>query len=190
MNPIIFLGDSLTFGFGLAPSEGFVYKLSKTLPSETILNKGINGDTTSGILSRYYRDVISKKPKIVSILCGTNDLLSGRTVDYIVENIHLMIKDLLEINASIILCTPPLILKGLAEELFSHSSYYDHAVKSLPILKNKLLDLKKEYPIETLDLYSITKDNISNGIFLDGIHLNSSGNELILNSLLPLIKGF
>lgn len=190
MNPIIFIGDSLTFGFGLHSSEGFVYKISKQLPSEVILNKGINGDTTTGILSRYHRDVLSKKPKAVSILCGTNDLLSGRSVQSIVENIELMIKDLLEINASIIVCTPPLILKGLAEELFSYSSYYDHAVKSLPILKGKLLDFKKIYPIETLDLYTLTKDNVSNGIFLDGIHLNSLGNELILNHLLPLIKGF
>lgn len=190
MRPIIFIGDSLTFGFGLYPKEGFVSKLSKSLKYETILNKSVNGDTSSGILSRYYKDVVSKNPKAVCILCGTNDFLSGRSADYVIDNLQLMIKDLILMDTKIIICIPPILLKDLAEKLFSYSSYYDHALNSLPELREKILCLKKIYPIEILDLYTLTKENISKGIFLDGIHLNSMGNTLIFNSMLPLFKGF
>ncbi|ENZ01057.1 hypothetical protein HMPREF1092_02226 [Clostridium thermobutyricum] len=186
LDTIIFIGDSLTFGYGISKKDSFVFKVSEALPDKKILNKGVNGDTSSGILSRYYRDVISHNPKTTFIMCGTNDLLSGRDVNYIIGNLELMIKDLIEINSKIIIGIPPIILKDLAENLFSPSSYYDYTVKNLPILKDKINDLKEKYPLDIVDFYTLSKSNLSKGIFLDGIHLNALGNTLMFNEIIKL----
>lgn len=182
----IFIGDSLTFGYGVSKKDSFVSLIINST-EKTILNKGVNGDTSTGILTRYYRDVISHKPRKVVILCGTNDLLMGRDISSIIENIELMIKDLVEINSEIIVCSPPIILKDLAERLFSPCSYYNQAEESLPLLNTSLINLEKKYPITVLDLYSLTKSNLNNEIFSDGVHLTPKGNLLIFNLLRDFI---
>lgn len=185
---IILFGDSLTFGFGVPKKDSWAYKLQEKYNNITILNKGINGDTTSSMLTRFYRDVTSKAPKKVFIMGGTNDLLSGRNINYIVDNIELMIKDSLSIGASVIIGIPPIILKDLAENLFMPSNYYDYCDKSLPLLrKKKIISLPKKYPFKYADLYKLTKNHIHEQIFLDGIHLNSLGNELLFRYIMDII---
>ncbi|MGL5414170.1 MAG: GDSL-type esterase/lipase family protein [Clostridium sp.] len=181
--PIVLIGDSLTFGYGVSKKNSFSSLLSNLLSHEIILNKGINGDTSTGILTRFHRDVILNSPKITFIMCGSNDLLSGRSVSSIISNIELMIKDLLSINSRIIIGIPPFIIKDLAIKLFSYSSYYDYATTSLIELQKEILNLKEKYPIDIIDLYTLTKSNISQDIYLDGIHLNEKGNKLIFENL-------
>ena len=60
---LVLIGDSLTFGYGVPKKDSWVYKLQEKYPYKNILNKGINGDTTSSMLTRYYKDVLIKKPK-------------------------------------------------------------------------------------------------------------------------------
>lgn len=184
---IILFGDSLTFGFGVAKKDSWAYKLQEKFNNTIILNKGKNGDTTSSMLTRFYRDVTSNSPKKVFIMGGTNDLLSGRNVDYIVSNIELMIRDCLDIGSSVIIGIPPIIIKDLAEDLFMTSNYYNYCEKSLPLLKEKLISLQKKYPFKYADFYKLTKNHINEKIFLDGIHLNPLGNELLFRYIMDII---
>ena len=184
---IILFGDSLTFGFGVSKKDSWVYKLQQRFNNLTILNKGVNGDTTSSMLTRFYRDVTSKSPKKIFIMGGTNDLLSGRNIDYIIGNLELMIKDSLDINASIIVGIPPIIIEDLAEDLFMPSNYYTHCSNSLPILRSEIIKLQKKYPFKYVDFYTLTKTYINEKIFLDGIHLNSLGNELLFRYFMDII---
>lgn len=185
-NRIVLLGDSLTFGYGVPKKDSWSYKLKENLKDYTVLNKGINGDTTSSMLTRYYKDVISTSPRTIFIMGGTNDLLSGRNVDYIIGNISLLIKEGLECGANIIVGIPPIIIKEMAEELFMESEHYRLCEEGLPILREKIISLNKKYPFKYVDLYKLTKDHINEKIFLDGIHLNKKGNELIVNSILDV----
>ena len=184
---MILFGDSLTFGFGVPKKDSWAYKLQKQFNNIIILNNGINGDTTSSMLTRFYKDVTSKKPKKVFIMAGTNDLLSGRSIDYIVGNIELMIKDSLSIGASVIIGIPPIIMKDLAEDLFMPSNYYNYCEESLPLLREKIISLQKKYPFKYADFYNLTKNHIHEWIFLDGIHLNSLGNELLFRYIMDVI---
>ena len=72
MIDFIFLGDSLTFGYGVKPKDNWVHKLSEYLKLN-ILNKGVNGNTTTDMLFRFYEDVVSNSPKSLFIMGGTND---------------------------------------------------------------------------------------------------------------------
>lgn len=196
MNDIfILIGDSLTFGYGVLKEKSFSYKLSKSLKIP-VINKGVNGDTTASILNRIYEDVFISKPKYIFIMAGTNDLLCGRKVETIIDNIEEMIVEGLKITKNIIIGIPPCIIKSLAYKLFSPSDLYDYTDKNLINLKNSLVDLCKKYNINYINLYTITKQYITdnkfnklekNNIFIDGIHLNSYGNEIIFDEIIKLL---
>lgn len=182
---IIFFGDSLTFGYGVPKQNSWAYKIANELYSSS-LNKACNGDTTTSMLSRYYNDVLKYKSSTIFIMCGTNDLLLGRSVTSIIDNIELMIKDALAINSKVIIGIPPQIIGSLANELFSPSHLYDYAEKELLTLKNELINLCEKYQLKFINFYDLTLNK--DDIYLDGIHLTSLGHELMYKKWLTTIQ--
>ena len=185
-NNFIFLGDSLTFGYGVRKSDCWVNKLSNNndINNLTIINKGVNGSTTTDMLVRFDKDVLSYTPEKVFIMAGTNDLLCNRNIPFIVENIELMIKDLTAKKIDILIGLPPDIIIEDAYQLFIESRTYAYCKQSLPILREKLISLCNKYECTYVDFYSITNTNINNNIYLDGIHLNPSGQNLMYNEFI------
>lgn len=179
---IIFFGDSLTFGYGVKKQDSWVYKITQTIFA-TSLNKACNGATTSYMLSQYYTDVLKYSPSNIFLMCGTNDLLLGRSVKSIIENIELIVKDTLDINSNLILGIPPAIIGEMANKLFTPSSLYEYAEKNIILLKNELISLCNNYNLKFINFYDITVNN--KDIYLDGIHLSSIGHELMYQEALP-----
>lgn len=76
---IITLGDSITKGVrpGVKPDETFAAVLEKQLKEKDIAakvtNVGQGGERTDQALARLEKDVIARKPRIVTIMYGTND---------------------------------------------------------------------------------------------------------------------
>ena len=178
---IIFFGDSLTFGYGVPNQNSWVYKITQEF-SFSSLNKACNGDTTPSMLSRYYEHVLVHSPYKIFIMGGTNDLLLGRSVTSIIDNIELMIKDGLSINSEIIIGIPPKIIGQMANTLFSPSHLYDYAEKEILVLKNELIKLCDNYKLQFINFYDLTCDK--NDIYLDGLHLTSYGHELMYKEAL------
>lgn len=79
----IFLGNSITDGGEW--SELFVGK--------TVLNRGISGDVTRGVLARL-DEVTRHAPSKVFLLIGINDLAAGRAADQICRDIHLIVRQI------------------------------------------------------------------------------------------------
>lgn len=183
----IFIGDSLTLGYGVPKKQCWVTMLSSKL-NIPIKNKGVNGDTTPSMLNRFYEDVILNSPSFVFIMGGTNDLLCGRSVSSILENIEEMITDCLSNNINILLGIPPLIIKEMAENLFIPSPFYDYCSTTLPILRNSLICLCKKFSIPYIDFYDLTLKNVYKCIYIDGIHLNFLGNTLMLEEAFRIIN--
>jgi acyl-CoA thioesterase-1 len=80
---VVCIGDSLTYGFGLNREDAYPQQLevllNTTRPERrwAVINAGISGDTTRGMLARFATDVVTKSPQFVVILGGTNDLGYG-----------------------------------------------------------------------------------------------------------------
>ena len=184
---MILIGDSLTFGYGVGKSKSWAYKLNKE-HNINLLNKGINGSTSTDMLSRFTVDVISKNPDSIFIMAGTNDFLSNRSLNFVLENIELMIKEALTVTKDIIIGIPPTIIKEMAYEKFMETDTYDYAIKNLAFLREGLIDLCSKYSIKYLDFYTLTLNNLDENIFLDGIHLNEKGNDVILNEFIKLLN--
>jgi acyl-CoA thioesterase I len=81
---ILVLGDSLSAGYGLAPSQGWVALLEKKLAAEgyeyRVVNASISGETTSGGLERLPRALKMHDPAVVIVELGSNDGLRGLPV--------------------------------------------------------------------------------------------------------------
>ena len=77
---ILALGDSLTQGYGLAPSDGFVPQMSRWLEEQgaevELRNAGVSGDTTAGGLARAEWSLDETVDGMIVAL-GGNDLLRG-----------------------------------------------------------------------------------------------------------------
>lgn len=76
---VVFMGDSITDGWGHGPDQFF--------PGKPYINRGISGQTTPQMLLRFRPDVLALKPKAVVILAGTNDI-AGNTGPESLEDIE------------------------------------------------------------------------------------------------------
>lgn len=88
---IICLGDSLTFGFGVHRGEDWV-SLTAGATGRELVNKGVCGDTTGGMLARFQKDVLGAKPEAVIIMGGANDILTSGTDANARSNMSAMIQ--------------------------------------------------------------------------------------------------
>lgn len=91
---VVFLGDSLTAGFGLPQSEAFPARLAALMRDEglpiQVLNAGVSGDTSAGGLRRIDW-VLRGKPDIVVIELGANDGLRGLAPEQTAANLRAII---------------------------------------------------------------------------------------------------
>lgn len=88
---LLCIGDSLTFGYETDLSKKWTHLLEKELNLE-VINFGINGDTTSGMLSRLLSAIQQFKPTHCLIFGGTNDLWFGLNEAFILSNVYAMCK--------------------------------------------------------------------------------------------------
>lgn len=184
MKNIIFLGDSLTFGYGLNRNLSFASLIEKNI-DYPLINKGINGSTTTDMLVRFTKDVIDNNPYLLLILGGTNDILSNKPLKLIIENISLMVEEALSNNVKVILASPPSFFKD-SNSLFINPKDYDKNINKLSLLNSELSSLATLKNINFIDLFSIT--NSLDNIFIDGVHLNEEGNRLLYNKILLEVK--
>jgi acyl-CoA thioesterase-1 len=90
---ILFLGDSLTAGYGLPDPVTQAYpaliqqKLDAAAPGQwRVVNAGVSGDTTSGGLRRI--DWVTRQPVAILVLAlGSNDGLRGLDPDIVTRNL-------------------------------------------------------------------------------------------------------
>ncbi len=100
---IVGLGDSTTAGTPRfmspveAPPDGvgdpesqYSYWMMKAHPEWTVLNRGVNGQRSDEILSRFESDVVAEKPSVVIILAGVNDIYQGLTPNAVERNLESM----------------------------------------------------------------------------------------------------
>jgi lysophospholipase L1-like esterase len=83
---IVTLGDSITQGGG--KPGGYVWMIDQFLqvlyPDQKIevINAGISGHKSSDMLDRFQRDVLDKRPDLVTISVGINDVWHGFTPEH------------------------------------------------------------------------------------------------------------
>jgi acyl-CoA thioesterase-1 len=92
---IVFLGDSLTAGYGLAKDQSVPSLIAARLATKgldyEVVNAGVSGDTSAGGLSRL--DWSLEGPvRVLVVELGANDGLRGLPVDAMRDNLDAIIK--------------------------------------------------------------------------------------------------
>ncbi|UHQ23926.1 arylesterase [Lysobacter sp. 5GHs7-4] len=93
---VLVMGDSLSAGYGLAASQGWValtaQRVSQTRPGWRVVNASISGETTAGGASRIAGELARHKPAVVVIELGANDGLRGLPLAQSRANLERMIQ--------------------------------------------------------------------------------------------------
>ena len=87
---IVFLGTSLTAGYGLPESQAFPALIQARIDSSNldyrVINAGVSGDTSAGGLRRL--DWLLRLPVAALVLeLGANDMLRGQSIDELRSNL-------------------------------------------------------------------------------------------------------
>lgn len=176
---ILAFGDSLYAGYGLSQNDGFVPDLQKALNAAgkdvNVHNAGVSGDTTAAGLRRmdFVLDSLSKKPDLVILGLGGNDLLRGLKPDESRSNLDAMVKKLKDRDI-------PVMLTGMVAPINLGKEYGDAFNGIYP-------DLAEKYGT---DLYPFFMEGLVSRpdlILEDGIHPNADGIDLIVKNITPSV---
>lgn len=181
---IVCIGDSLTFGYGVGRYESWLHLINKKNTIEAI-NKGINGDTTAGMIFRFYEEVVLNKPEYVFIMGGTNDFLMNSSVNYVQESIEELIKEAEKEKIKIILGIQPPIISHLAKAHWQSSDNYNQINLKLTQYRNWAVDFANSNKIICVDFHKefmhyLNKVN-EEVLYIDGIHPTPKGHEIMAN---------
>lgn len=168
---VIALGDSLTFGYGASSETAYPVVLAKKT-GWNIINEGINGDTSEGVLNRL-DSIIEQKPKLVLLGIGGNDVLRRVSPSVTSDNITKIIQKLKKENIPVVL---------IAEPHFSASALFGKASDN-PIYE-KIAESEK-VPVFLDGWSSILSDN---SLKSDQIHANSQGYAKFAEMLYDFLK--
>lgn len=93
---ILVYGDSLSAAYNIQPEDGWVAHLESRLVDigydVEFVNASISGETTSGGMVRFAKQIEKTNPQIVILELGANDGLRGSSLATMKENLSKMIK--------------------------------------------------------------------------------------------------
>jgi acyl-CoA thioesterase I len=182
MRRIVCIGDSLTYGYGVRRENCWVSLVRNSLKLE-IFNKGVNGDTTAGMLSRSFRDVIEYKPSHSIIMGGTNDFICGHSMDLVRRNIAELAKEALQYKIIPVLACPIPVTPKLANELWDPLADFHQVNKKLSIYREWIKEYSEFNKLIYLDFYTPFSTTLKEGTdaeyYIDGIHPTEKGHKLM-----------
>ena len=191
---ILFFGDSITQqGIG---KNGYISKMDSLIKLQglgdnyELLGAGIGGNKVYDLYLRMETDVLDKKPDIVVIYIGINDVWhkttsgTGTDPNKFEEFYRAIIKKLQAQNVKVIVCTPTVIGEKNDEtnlqdgDLNKYSKIVKSIAKSLSL---PVCDLRLAFADY---LKNNNPTNAEKGILtVDGVHLTNGGNFLVANTI-------
>jgi acyl-CoA thioesterase-1 len=178
---IVFLGDSLTAGLGLAAEDSFPSLIGKKLQerglSFEIVNAGVSGDTTAGGVRRLDWS-LDGDVRVLVVALGANDGMRGLPTAEMKKNLAAILERARERKI-------PVILAGM-EAPPNNGPEYTRAFRSV------YTDLAAEYDVRFIPflLQGVAGDAALNQ--RDGIHPNVRGAQIIADlvwaELEPMVR--
>ncbi len=104
---VLVLGDSLSAGYGLEATQGWVpltaQRVAQDKPGWRVVNASISGETTDGGAARVVNAVVRLRPAVVVIELGANDGLRGLPLRQTRHNLAYMIGAAKAVDAKVLL---------------------------------------------------------------------------------------
>ncbi len=194
---IVFLGDSITQAG--AAEGGYVTlvrdALAKSRPDlkTEVIGAGISGNKVPDLEKRLDKDVLAKKPSLVVIYIGINDVWHsqngrGTPKDAYEKGLKSLIERVRAGGSRVLLCTPSVIGEKTDGSNKLDTMLEEYCRVSRSVAKETdtpLLDLREAF------LSHLKQHNASaaeKGILTsDGVHLNPAGNQFVAAQMLSAL---
>jgi lysophospholipase L1-like esterase len=168
---IIMLGDSITERAG---------DWRELFPDLDIKNRGIDGDTTLGVLYRL-DEVLSRHPRVVALLIGINDVRMALEPETVISNVKEILRRLKKGGARPIMQSTLLPAARMNEQNTAAAVFRINAV---------LKEWSASQNIEFLDLNAVLAPAgaLDEAFTTDGIHLRYAGYRIWGVALDPVLR--
>ncbi len=196
---IVFFGDSITQA-GVGPT-GYITVLQQMLAKNgkdknfELIGAGIGGNKVYDLYFRLEDDVLSKKPNLVFIYVGINDVWHKRThgtgtdADKFEKFYNKLIDKIQSAGAKVVICTPTVVgeKKDFVNELDGDLNKYAEIIRAIAKNKNvELIDLRKSI-LDYINTHN-PEDKSKDILTSDGVHMNNEGNKFLAEQFYPYIK--
>ena len=173
---IAFLGDSITQQGNW--ESGYINLVMSALEANGIkavkIPAGISGHKSNQMLARLERDVLKKKPQIMTLSCGVNDVWHGRR-GVSLEDYR---KNITEITSTMIYENPD---HANNKKLAAYNDF----LRSLAKEKNcVLVDLNADMQKQIAEIKAKHPKIKGNLLTVDGVHMNVLGNIMMAEGIL------
>ena len=174
---VIFLGDSLTAGYGLSADAAFPALVAdlgreKGRPM-SFVNAGVSGDTTAGGLDRVGW-LLGQKPDLLVVGLGVNDAFRGQPIDRIEANLRAIVSQAKAAGSRVLLLGMRVPTNYGPEYTEAFAAIYPRVAKAEKVsLMPFLLDGVGGQPELNLD---------------DGIHPNREGQRRVATNVLVYVE--
>jgi len=178
---IVFVGDSITDFFRLNEFFHGIY----------VINRGIGGDTTDGVLKRLNESVFALLPSKVFLLIGTNDIGENKSDEHIIRNIREIIDMIRE------KCPETQIY---LQSIYPVSRVNDKKINKYIVgrrtnerirrINGELKKIAREKDIVYIDVFSHLTDengNLKLEYTVEGLHLTIEGYRVCADVLRPYV---
>jgi acyl-CoA thioesterase I len=187
---IVCFGDSITGAYyhtggvrAWCDMLGLALQQSNPRANLEMINAGISGHTTVNALARIDQDVIAKRPHLVVVMFGMNDVTRVSLADYR-ENLRSIVTRCAGAGAAVVLCTPNSVYENQARPNSRLAEFSDAVLGVADELSLPLVDcfaawqkLRNDDPVEWMLMMS------------DSIHPNMNGHRMFAELMTHAICG-
>ena len=176
IEPIVFFGDSITFGADW----------QELFPHINVVNRGISGDTTLGLLNRQ-DEVIALRPRQIFLMIGTNDLCFEQPPEKILANYQLILERFQnELPGTAVYVQSILPFN---DNLFPSRGFRKNGnIRALNAELKKLAERKGYRYIDLATTFTGKDGRLSPEYTYDGLHLNDAAYHVWQRQIEPLVS--
>ena len=179
---IVCLGDSLTFGYQmLLKKKWHVIVEEKT--GIKMVNRGVNGDTTDRMISRFKKDVIDARPDKMFLMAGYNDVSFNSTWEDTTKNMKMMVEGSRGQNIVPIVAIPPPILLPVLFREKDEGIDFEKSYLMIEDYCQWLREFVVDSKISTLN-FRESIDWTDRELYMDGIHQSAKGHQLVAEEVI------
>lgn len=172
-NSIVMLGDSMIL----------YNEWSEEFPIGPILNRGIGGDTTFGLLKRL-GTITKGHPKCIIIMIGVNDIAKGIAKDQTLKNYNEILSKIEKDspNSKVIITS----ILPVNNKLYGYRVHNSQVIQ----LNKSLQKLASGHHIQMVNIHDqyLKGNQLDSKYTRDGLHLNGEGYNIWINALKPYLS--
>ncbi len=187
---IVCFGDSITGVYYHTGSQrawcdmlGIALKRAYPAAQIEMINAGISGHTTVNALARIDKDVVAKRPHLVVVMFGMNDITRVKP-DVFEKNTATIVRKCQAAGAAVVLCTPNSVIENPSRP---NAGLKDLARRVQRVAKDVQLPL-----VDVFEQWQAIRDKDEIGwalLMSDTIHPNMNGHKRFAQMITKTVSG-